>query len=115
MNPIKGGPKYHAKALARAAGAQAKAKYLLRLYVSDATPRAQLAIRSVTEICEQHLKDRYELQIVDIYEHPDALKKEQLVVVPTLVKRRPYPQRRLIGDMANKEKVLVGLDLRPRG
>jgi circadian clock protein KaiB len=101
------------KALTQAAAARAKKKYVLRLYVTGITPRSERAIRSVKEICEEHLKDRYELEIVDIYQQPNAAKEEQIVVAPTLIKKLPLPLRRLIGDMANKDKVLVGLDLRP--
>lgn len=99
-------------ALAQAAGEQPEAQYLLRLFVAGLTPRSDIAIRCVKEICEQYLKGRYELEIVDIYQQPQALRDEQVVVVPTLVKKLPLPLRRLIGDMTNTEKLLVGLSLR---
>jgi circadian clock protein KaiB len=103
------------KALEQAAQKRRGQKYVLRLYVAGITPKSEQAIRSVKEICEEHLKGRYDLEIVDIYQQPDALKQEQVVVAPTLVKKLPLPLRRLIGDMANKKKVLIGLDLRPKG
>ena len=104
----------HAKVLARAAKARAKERYVLRLYVAGITPKSDRAIRSVKEICEQSLKDRYDLEIVDIYQHPGALKEDQIIVAPTLIKKLPLPLRRLIGDMADREKILLGLDLRPK-
>ena len=100
--------------LTKAAKAQAKAKYVLWLYVAGITPKSQQAIHSVKKICEKYLNDRYELKIVDIYQKRGALKHEQIIVAPTLIKKLPLPLRRLIGNMANTEKVLVGLDLRPK-
>jgi len=101
-------------ALRRAAREQAKAKYVLRLYVAGITLRSQAAIRSVTEVCEAYLKGRYELEIVDIYQQPTLAKGEQIIAAPTLIKKLPLPLRRLIGDMAQTERLLVGLDLRPK-
>ena len=89
-------------------------RYVLKLYVAGITPKSEAAIHAITEICEEHLKDRYELEIVDIYQQPTLAKGEQIIAAPTLIKKLPMPLRRLIGNMANKEKVLVGLDLRPR-
>jgi len=89
-------------------------RYVLRLYVAGINPRSSAAIRTVTEICEDHLKDRYELEIVDLYQQPTLAKGEQIIAVPTLVKKLPEPLRRFIGDMADKERILVGLDLRPK-
>lgn len=88
--------------------------YVLRLYVAGINPRSSEAIRSVTEICEKYLKGRYELEIVDLYQRPTLAKGEQIIAAPTLIRKLPLPLRRLIGSMANKEKVLVGLDLRPK-
>ena len=101
-------------ALTRAAKAQAKARYVLKLYVAGVTRKSDAAIRSVTEICETHLKDRYDLEIIDIYQQPTLAKGEQIIAAPTLIKKLPLPLRKLIGDMANQDKVLVGLDLRPK-
>jgi circadian clock protein KaiB len=100
--------------LGRAALARKRERYVLKLYVAGVTPRSTLAIRSVTEICEKHLKDRYDLKVIDIYQQPTLAKGEQIIAAPTLIKKLPEPLRRLIGDMANEEKVLVGLDLRTR-
>ena len=89
-------------------------KYVLRLYIAGTSVRSSAAIRNVTELCEEHLKGRYELEIIDIYQQPTLTKGEQIIAAPTLIKQLPHPQRRLIGDMANKERILVGLDLRPK-
>jgi circadian clock protein KaiB len=104
----------HAKVLARAAKARAKERYVLRLYVAGITPKSDRAIRSVKETCEQNLKDRYDLEIIDIYQHPGTLKEDQVIVAPTLIKKLPLPLRRLIGDMADREKIILGLDLQPK-
>jgi circadian clock protein KaiB len=89
-------------------------QYVLRLYVAGITPRSQAAIRTVTAICEEHLAGRYELEVIDIYQQPTLAKGEQIIAVPTLIKRLPAPLRKFIGSMADKEKILVGLDLRPK-
>jgi circadian clock protein KaiB len=101
-------------ALSRAAKAQAKARYVLKLYVAGVTRNSEAAIRSVTAICETHLQGRYDLEIIDIYQQPTLAKGEQIIAAPTLVRKLPLPLRRLIGDMANQDKVLIGLDLRPK-
>jgi circadian clock protein KaiB len=90
------------------------ARYILRLYVAGINPRSSTAIRSVTAICEEHLKDRYELEIIDIYQQPTLAKGEQIIAAPTLIKKLPLPLRKFIGDMANKDRLLVGLDLKPK-
>jgi circadian clock protein KaiB len=91
------------------------AAYVLRLYVAGLTPRSTAAIRSVKEVCERHLQGRYGLEIVDIYQNPTLAKGEQIIAAPTLIKHLPLPLRRLIGDMADEQRVLVGLDLRSKG
>jgi circadian clock protein KaiB len=94
--------------------APAGLKYVLRLYVAGVSPRSSQAIRSVTQICEEHLKGRYELEIIDIYQKPTLAKGEQIIAAPTLIKKLPVPLRRIIGDMANKDRILLGLDLRTK-
>jgi circadian clock protein KaiB len=89
-------------------------RYTLRLYVAGVTPRSQEAIRTVKALCEEHLAGRYELEVVDIYQQPTLAKDEQIIAAPTLIKRLPPPLRKIIGSMADEEKVLVGLDLRPK-
>ena len=90
------------------------AKYVLRLYVSGSTSKSALAVENIKRICEQHLKNRYDLEVIDIYQQPSLAREEQIVAVPTLIKRSPLPLRRLIGDLSNQKKVLFGLDLGPR-
>ena len=91
-----------------------QAKYVLRLYVSGSTLKSALAIENIKRVCEQHLKNRYDLEVIDIYQQANLARDEQIVAAPTLIKRLPLPLRRLIGDMSNQEKVLFGLDLRVR-
>ena len=88
--------------------------YELRLYVAGLTPHSQRAIKNVTAVCHEHLAGRYDLKIVDIYQQPVLAKEEQIIAVPTLIKHLPRPPRKLIGSMADAEKVLVGLDLQPQ-
>jgi circadian clock protein KaiB len=92
----------------------ARQHYVLRLYIAGMTPRSQKAIRNVTAICEEHLAGRYTLEVIDVYQRPGLVEGEQILAAPTLIKKLPMPLRRFIGSMADKEKVLVGLDLRPK-
>ena len=89
-------------------------KYVLRLYVSGSTSKSASAIGNIKRICEQHLKNRYDLEVIDIYQQPNLARDEQIVAVPTLIKRSPLPLRRLIGDLSNLQKVLLGLELETR-
>ncbi len=91
-----------------------KLKHVLRLYVAGMTPRSEQAIRNVMAICEKYVPGRYDLQVIDIYQQPTLAKGEQIIAAPTLVKKLPLPLRKLIGSMAEEEKVLVGLDLKTR-
>ncbi|MFD3003069.1 circadian clock KaiB family protein [Pontibacter toksunensis] len=87
-------------------------KYMLRLYITGMTPNSKRAVENIKEICEQYLKGRYELEVIDIFQQPMLAEGEQIIAAPTLIKQLPHPLRRLIGDMSNTEKVLLGLDLR---
>jgi circadian clock protein KaiB len=89
-------------------------KYVLRLYVAGATTRSTEAILNIKKICEEHLKGRYELEVIDIYQQPVLAKGEQIIAAPTLVKKLPLPLRRFIGSMADADRILVGLDLKPK-
>ena len=89
-------------------------RYVLRLYVAGLTPRSTKAIANVKEICEKYLQGRYELDVVDIYQQPKLAQGEQIIAAPTLIKKLPLPLRRLIGDMSDTERFLVGIDLRPK-
>src|ERR1017187_5240338 len=84
------------------------AKYVLRLYVSGSTLKSSLAVENIKRICEQHLKNRYDLKVIDIYQQPNLARDEQIVAVPTLIKRLPSPLRRLVGDMSNLKKFSSG-------
>jgi len=88
--------------------------YLLRLYVTGTTPQSVRAIANVKKICEEYLKGRYELDVVDLYQQPQLAQGEQIIAAPTLIKRLPLPLRRIIGDMSKSERVLVGLDLQKK-
>jgi len=86
-------------------------RYVLRLYVTGATARSLRAIVNLKTICEQHLKGRYHLEVVDIYRWPELVRKDQIVAVPTLIKRLPIPLRLLVGDLSSTAQVLQGLGL----
>ncbi len=86
-------------------------KYVLRLYVTGMTPRSTRAIKCVRDVCEQHLAGQYDLEIIDVYQTPARLMQDQIVAIPTLVKCAPVPIRLLVGDMSNRERLLVGLGL----
>jgi circadian clock protein KaiB len=90
-----------------------KAEYVLRLYVAGTTPNSVRAIENIKRICEEYLKGRYDLEVVDIYQQPMLAKGDQIIAVPTLIKKLPLPLRKYIGDMSTTERILVGLDLRP--
>jgi circadian clock protein KaiB len=89
-----------------------KVSYLLRLYVTGSTPKSVHAIANIKQICEEHLQGRYDLEVIDLYQRPNLAKGEQIIAAPTLIKKLPLPLRRIIGDLSNTERVLVGLDLR---
>ena len=111
---VKRKPVNEIKALEKAAEERRNAHYVLKLYVAGMTPKSSTAIRSVTDICEEHLKGRYTLEVVDIYQRPTLAQGEQIIAAPTLIKKLPEPLRKMIGDMANKDRILIGLDLRPK-
>lgn len=90
-------------------------KYLLRLYVAGKSKRSLRAIEKIQEIIAEHLEGRCELEIIDIYQHPELLEKEQIIAIPTLVKKLPPPLQKFVGDMADTEKLIVGLDLQYLG
>ena len=98
----------------KAVAESGRKKYVLRLYITGTTPKSIGAIASIKRICEEHLKGRYDFEVIDIYQRPMLAEGEQIIAVPTLVKKLPLPLRRLIGDMSNVERVLMGLDLRPK-
>lgn len=88
--------------------------YVLRLYVTGMTSQSTRAIHNIQQICEEYLQGRYELEVVDIYQQPTLAQGEQIIAAPTLIKKLPLPLRRLIGDLSNTERVLLGLDLQSK-
>ena len=89
--------------------------HVLRLYVTGVTGKSVRAIQNVRRICEEHLAGKYELEVVDLYKNLPLARGDQIIAAPTLIKRLPLPLRRLIGDMSDEARVLVGLDIRPKG
>ncbi|RJQ66394.1 MAG: hypothetical protein C4519_25780 [Desulfobacteraceae bacterium] len=101
------------KELEKALGESQAARYDLRLFVTGLTPKSVRAITNVKKICDEHLSGRYELVVIDIYQQPTLAKGEQIIAAPTLIKKLPLPLRKLIGDMSDTEKFLVGIDFNP--
>jgi len=95
-----------------AAAALANAHYVLQLYVTGTTSRSGRAVANIRKICEDYLEGRYDLEVVDITQHPTLAEGEQIIAAPTLIKKLPLPLRRFIGDMSQTERILIGLDLR---
>ena len=87
-------------------------KYELRLYIAGNTPKSVTALSNLKRYCEEHLKDLYEIEIIDLLKNPQLAAGDQILAVPTLVKKVPEPVRKIIGDLSNEAKVLVGLDIR---
>ena len=102
------------KKTGRAGSRSRQAKYVLRLYVSGSTLKSERAVENIKRVCEEHLKGRYDLEVIDIYQQANLARDEQIVAVPTLIRRLPPPLQRLVGDMSNLRSVLFGLDLRTR-
>lgn len=89
-------------------------RYELRLYIAGTTPASGKAVENLRAICEEHLKGRYELTVIDVFQQPVLARNEQIIAVPTLIKKLPAPLRRIVGDLSNEHRVLVGLDLKPK-
>ncbi len=107
-----------AKTAARGGGNHRKAPkqdtYVLRLYVAGQTPRCVRAFANLKKICEEHLAGTYRIEVIDLLENPMLARGDQILAIPTLVRKLPEPVRKIIGDLSNTERVLVGLDLQPR-
>jgi circadian clock protein KaiB len=88
-------------------------KYLLTLFVSRSSPRAEQAIANLREICDRELHGRYELEVIDVVEQPERAEQAKILATPTLIKQLPPPLRRIIGDLSDTAKVLLGLEVRP--
>ena len=95
----------------RAASVSPADRYVLRLYVTGMTPRSARAVKNLQAICDEYLAGRYDLEVIDIYQQPVLTRGEQIIAAPTLIKKLPLPMRRIIGDMSNRDRVLLGLDL----
>ena len=102
------------EAMEEALTRQGKEKYVLKLYITGMTPRSQEALRNIKKVCLEYLADNYELEVIDIYQQPILAKGDQIIAVPTLVKKLPAPLRRLIGDLSQEDRILLGLDLKPK-
>jgi circadian clock protein KaiB len=101
------------KATPRPAAAEPQAEWELRLYIAGQAPRSLAALANLQQLCEEHLKGRYRIEVVDLLVDPQLSRDDQILAVPTLVRRLPEPMRKIIGDLSNTERVLVGLQLRP--
>jgi len=88
--------------------------YVLQLFVAGQSPKSVHAIANIRKICDENLQGRYELEVIDLYQQPQLAQGEQIIAVPTLIKKLPLPLRRIIGDLSNTERVLVGLDIREK-
>jgi circadian clock protein KaiB len=89
--------------------------WVLRLYVAGQTPKSVTAFTNLKKICADHLADKYRIELIDLLENPQLARGDQILAIPTLVRNLPTPMRKIIGDLSNTERVLVGLDLRPAG
>jgi circadian clock protein KaiB len=98
---------------AAAAGDQSE-RWELRLYVAGVTPKSVKAFANLKRLCEQHMPGRYSIELVDLLEKPQLAKGDEIIAIPTLVRKLPQPIRKIVGDLSNEEKTLVGLQLRPR-
>jgi circadian clock protein KaiB len=90
-----------------------KEQHILTLYIAGKTQKAVRAIENINRYCEEHLQNSYTLEVIDLREHPELAASEQIIAIPTLIRKLPAPIRNLVGDLSDKEKVLVGLNLKP--
>ncbi len=88
--------------------------YILRLYVAGQTEKSMMAFENLKKIAEEHLKGRYKIEVIDLLKNPQLAEGDQILAIPTLVRRLPPPIRKIIGDLSNTERVLVGLDIKPK-
>ena len=89
-------------------------RWNLRLYIAGQTPKSVAALANLRKICDEHMKGQYEVEVIDLMENPHLAQKDQIVAIPTLVRQLPEPLKRIIGDLSNTQRVLIGLDLQPR-
>ena len=105
--------KTSSKAPAKKTPTKKEYKWELRLYIAGNTPKSMLALTNLKKYCEEHLKDQYKIEVIDLLVHPQLAAGDQILAIPTLVRKVPVPIRKIIGDLSNEEKVLVGLNIRP--
>src|SRR6476620_2593379 len=91
-----------------------RAKYILRLYVTGSSGKSLRAVHNLKKLCDEHLPNEYDLEVIDIYKDPEAAREAQIVAAPTLVKKLPQPIRKFVGDLSNTQQILVGLDVYKR-
>lgn len=91
-----------------------KKQWWLRLYVAGQTPRSLAAFQNLKKVCDEHMKDEYEIEVIDLLKNPQLAQGDQIVAIPTLVRNLPEPVKKIIGDLSNSDRVLVGLDLKER-
>lgn len=103
-----------ADSLESALGQRGKEHFVLRLYVAGTSPKSARAIANLRKICEEELQGRYDLEVIDMYQQPEAANGDQVLAVPTLIKQLPAPLRKLIGDLSDREQVIVGLGIKPK-
>ena len=101
-------------AFEQALSQQEERYYVLRLYIAGTTPQSIQALQNLHKVCEQYLKGRYELEVIDVYQNPELAVPGNIFAIPTLIKQLPPPLQRLIGNLSNTEKLLIGLDIHPR-
>jgi circadian clock protein KaiB len=99
------------QALENAAKNRKHQRYILRLYVSGLTLKSTRAIENIRKICEENLKGRYDLEVIDIFQQPEVARHEQIIAAPTLIKKLPLPLKKFIGDLSDTERVIVGLEI----
>ncbi len=107
-------PASAASRLEKASHNSKREEHVLKLYVTGMTPRSLQAIDNIKKICEERLQGRYTLEVIDVYQQPSLAKEEQIIAAPTLIRKLPLPLRRFIGDLSNTEKILLGLNIKPR-
>ena len=112
MSPTSGSSSPSSAASGGTTPGREQKEWTLRLYIAGKTPRAVAAFENLQNICNEHLAGRYEIEVVDLLENPALARGDQIIALPTLVRRLPPPVRKIIGDLSNKERVLVGLDIR---
>ncbi|MBI4187673.1 MAG: thiol-disulfide isomerase [Chloroflexi bacterium] len=102
------------ESMEQALAKQGTEKYVLKLYITGMTPRSQEALRNIKKIMRDNFGDNYELEVIDIYQQPTLAKDDQIIAVPTLIKKLPAPLRRLIGNLSQEDRIILGLDLKSR-